>query len=551
MKNRFFSNLPVIGMLIIVLVGYYFIHNLVYIGESRYTQENWHNSSTIKFVNCWLEEGACNLKYLMFENPKSIEYDDIYERNAYISYPSGVVFPPFIAAKLTGKDEIHAVFVLKFLEYKYLVDVLLFCFLFYSFFSITLNIKKKIPISIASALLSLIWMFLPDNMFWLRNVFFSDQFIITLVLAFTILEIWSPLIENKKAAIRWIFYSFKFLLSIYGVLTDYYFLFVLFVSWLVKIVPLFKLKEHKYSVILKNSAIYVLPVIFGLGLYVWQISNDPNCWSKIMWKIEERTMGEIPSGRNLFLQIIMNFVKSYTAIGALSVSVFLAFLIKNLIYHIKHKVKIEPEYIPFYKIGIIICVPPILQIFTFMNHSSIHMFAMIKFGLPFMFSVFAFTYYNVTKYKPSLGKNGIFVGTILLSSVLIAIANLIIIYGPFKYYKSYKNEPVEYTLAHTIRDHYHYEDVYFSFTDSIPDNQPIELAISKKRMYRIDDLSDIYSLFPKLKSNANKLIVINNDVQNKSDCIRGKEDFIERNGILLYSKENYAVYNVNNLANTK
>jgi hypothetical protein len=497
-------------------------------------------------VNCWLEEGAVNLGFKMYENPKSIEFNTLYDREAYISYPPGVLFPPFIVAKIMGKKEIQSQFLLDFLEYWFLLDTLLVCLLFYAIFTVCLRLRNKNAVMLSSAALSIIWMCLPDNLFWLRNVFFADQCIITVVLLFLLLEIYTPLVEQKSKIIKYIFVCFKFLIVLYGVLTDYYFLFVIFVAWIVRIAPLFRLKQGKWRNIIEISLIYVLPVILGLGLFLWQISTVSGYYEWMKWKMDERTVGINSGGKSMFLLLVYQFVKSYTVIGSAFICLCVILLIYTIIKAIKHKTPIFDRSTPLQGIGTVICLPPIVQSLVLLNHSAIHLFTMTKFSFPFIFSILAFIYFLTGRYNKMRNKPGFLCGTLITSAFITALIVIFHIFGSFGYLKKDLLVPNSYELAHLIRDNYSYEDVYFSFTDSIPINPPEALAVSKKRVWKINDLSDIDRLFPHLDGNANCLIVINKASENKTSEIISEENAAVNCCVLRFNSDNYAVYQIDN-----
>ena len=59
-----------------------------------------------------------------------------------------------------------------------------------------------------------------------------------------------------------------------------------------------------------------------------------------------------------------------------------------------------------------------------------------------------------------------------------------------------------------MRDNTSYEHVCFSFSYSLPTNPPQELAVSRKKVYKIDNINELNTMFPNLNQQAIKIFVI-------------------------------------------
>jgi hypothetical protein len=103
--------------------------------------------------------------------------------------------------------------------------------------------------------------------------------------------------------------------------------------------------------------------------------------------------------------------------------------------------------------------------------------------------------------------------------------------------------PESFERENLIRANYNFNDVYISFTESIKANPPQNLAISKKLIYKIDDILEIYQKFPKLMSDARILLVV--DTKKPSHILEKEKNAI-RNADLLFSSDRYSVYLVHN-----
>jgi hypothetical protein len=544
-------------MFILVFMLYGMSYNMAFSGYEPQGKHIWLSGSTVKFVNNWLKEGPLNLHFMMLESPDSVEFNSIYEREPYISYPPGAIVPPYLLAKILHKSYIQVGFIKQFLKIKFFLDTLLVCFIFFSILTYNLKLKHIKWSAVTAAMLSFAWMLLPINLYYMRNVYFSDQCIITVVLFYILLEIYDGCFKKKSFPVKLLYFSLKFLVSLYGVLTDYYFLFVLFIAWLNKIVPMFRLRE-KICDIIAASLIYILPVFAGLSLFIFQISFVPEFETIIMEKIKFRTFTKYGEDDNLIL-ILKLFVNNYTIVGSLLVLSFIVTLIYTAFLRTKNKHTVE-AIIPssLKKATLLIYIPPCLQILCLQNHSG-HEFSMMKLALPFIFTIFLIIVAGLHKID---GKNMhllvnyennnkcssvripvLYSAMIFFSIVFVVIINLWLISNN-KYYTDRIGLPEDFEVEHLIRDNYRYDDVYFSFAYAIKIWPPQNLSISNKLIYKIDEASDINKLFPHLAKNARLLFVVSNDDHDKSNEIIEKEKHLINNLMPVFKSKNYTVYDI-------
>jgi len=547
-ENKIKECLAVLVMLLLVCCGYSVFYNNAFSGYEAQGTHIWLSASTVKFVNNWLKEGALKLNFIMYEYPDSIEFNNTAERGAYISYPPGTIFPPYILAKLLHKSEIQVGFIKQFLKMKFLLDTLLVCLIIYSIFRVTLRLSRYNMAIISSIVLSLSWMCLPINLYYLRNVYFADQCIITVVLFFILLEIYDEYF-SKEPLLKYLYLGFKFILSMYGVLTDWYFLFVLFVSWLVKIVPLIKSRDN-FKKFVFTSFVYVLSVLLGLGLFYVQIMRVPNYNSVILSKMINRIYAGNDWHGNKLLAIRNNFIDNYSFWGLLLVILLVYIFIKTIISKSSFGKNKE-----LFSISAIIYLPPALQVLVLQQHSAVHEFSMLKFALPV---IFAIVMLNVYIFRIKKMTNATIVIQIEndseLRNIKVQLLYLIIIVSSIlfsgilninKYnYPSRISIPVSYERENLIRSNYSFSDVYFSFTESIDANPPQYLAISKKLIYKIDSVPEIYEKFPNLKPDARILLMVKKGDLDKSQQTIENEQNIIKTAHVLFSSENYDVYEI-------
>jgi hypothetical protein len=542
-------------MVFFVFAGYTLFYNKAFSGYEARGAHIWLSGATVKFVNNWLAEGPVNLRFLMLEYPRSIELPGLTQRGAYISYPPGAMLPVYLAAKLLGKAEIQIGFIKKFLTLKFLLDTLLVCFVAYSVFRWTLRLKDRKMAAFVSIIFTLCWMCIPINLYYLRNAYFADQCVISVVMAFILLEIYDDYFSEKstKPLLRFTYTSLKFLVSLFGVLTDYYFLFVLFVSWLVKIIPLFRVKDPVKNII-RSSFVYVLPVLSGIGLFLLQLTTVPDFKNIIINKMMYRMFSNDDwRGGIKIIAIAKGFALTYSWVLvfiAMFASLFIFIFLKqrnNRTFIVNHH--------SLFGFMIILYVPPVLQVLVLQQHSAIHEFSLLKFAFPVLFSVVLLVFFvfhlkgafhacfllriengdSLHKIKISVFFSLITVALVLLSALLNADPD---------YYQSRMGKPVSYERENLIRANYEFNDVYFSFTESIDANPPQYLAISKKLVYKIDRLADINGRFPNLSNAARILLMVHKDDSLKPAHILETERDALKDASLLFSSDHYGVYGI-------
>jgi hypothetical protein len=555
-KNNTYEILTVLIMTVLVYTGYKYFCNTAFTGHEARGTHIWLSASTVKFVNNWLKEGPFNLHFLMLEYPDSIEFNNLSEREVYISYPPGAVIPPYILAKLLHKPEIQIGFIKQFLKIKFLLDVLLVCFIFYSVFRRILRRKNRKATATTAVILSICWMLMPINLYYLRNVYFSDQCVISVVLLFFLLEIYDSYFSAKtiKSPLRCVYFVFKFFISLFGVLTDYYFLFVLFISWLVKIVPLFKAK-YLLKNIISSSLVYVLPVLLGIGLFISQIMAVPNSKSIVINKMKYRMFSDSEwHGGNKIIAIAKSLAENYY-FGTMFVIAFIFMLVFLFAKNRNNKTFTE-KYRPLFDFALILYIPPVLQVLVLQQHSAVHEFSLLKFSFPIIASVV----WLVVLYLELKGmENARFVIQIendkrlhkikITAVYLLSIAGSVLlcsipaVYADY-YYEARKGEPVSYERENLIRANDDFNDVYFSFTESIEANPPQFLAVSRKLIHKIDNLANIGEMFPHLKPSARILLVVNKNNRDKPKNILENEQNAVKDGVLFVSSQNYDIYEI-------
>lgn len=514
--------------LLLLLLAITFIGTFSTIFRVHYDElqgtHSWLSGSTIKFVNNWLEETPQKLHFVNYESPDSIEFNETTERGPYISYPSGCTLFVYLVAKVFGKSAIDIGFLKHFQMMCFLLEILLFGLFVYRFLGRTgiESEKEKVFVSFTTATF---WSWLPTNVWYLANVYFADQCIILFVMAFLLLEYECYFCKKKSLSVSLNF--IKSLLILCGVLTDYYFWILAFVAFIIQIVLTVKSKKSIGQIII-NSLWYAIPVILALCFYAYQLFSVPNWKSILFAKFEQRAglvksdtgAGAYNTPKFIIKSLISNFIYAFGLKENLKV---LPLLLLVLYLFAKKADKSEKNSnficteIIFSKNGLIIIlgiISPIIQILLLKNHSAIHEFSQIKLGwifamLPIVVSLISMKSNNFERKITYLGKIKIsyFLNVFIISFLCIVFFTAVP-FSSWSFRKSRMAEYHDYHLAEILKNNTSFEHVCFSFSYEIPNNPPQELAISRKRVYKINSKEELESYFPNLNENAKKIFVI-------------------------------------------
>jgi hypothetical protein len=171
-----------------------------------------------------------------------------------------------------------------------------------------------------------------------------------------------------------------------------------------------------------------------------------------------------------------------------------------------------------------------------MNHSAVHEFSILKLGFPFVLGILLIAY-CFTSYKKK--STGYFFS---LTVLVIAIYVFYIQGNIHSYYENRLSSGDELSgFERIVEELNDYNHVFFSFTDSIPINPPMSIAITKKMVYKIDAVSDIKVKFPSLNPNAKVLILTNEGAVKDDRLLQNEQQALER-AELIKKTNQFAVY---------
>lgn len=523
MKEHFAANKSKISVILLFLfltmtfvVSFKTKFNVHY--DRLFGWHSWLSGSIIKFVNNWLIETPQKLCFVNYENPNSIEFNDLTEREPYISYPSGCTFFVYIFAKLLGRQTIDISFLKHLQMICFWLETLLLALFVYRFLK-NIGIKSETEKTITAFLTALFWSWIPTNVWYLANVFFSDQCVILFIMAFLYIEFESYCCKSNS--LNLILNLIKVLLILAGVLIDYYFWIFIFVAFVLKII--YSIKNKKTLVIIiRDSLWYVIPVFFAVSVFLCQIVSVSNWQNTLKATFLDRigaTQSECSTMKYIVTQLCKYFIDAFGLETNLKLLVLLLIILcfhsgntkasKDLITSLKESA--------FSTSGIILIlgtISPILQILFLKNHSAVHEFSETKLSwivamIPVIVSVI---YYKTHKDNGQLTLFSKINVSPFLKYFMISFLCIVFITGvPFsskEYKDKHEIEVYDYHLAEILRENTTYEHVCFSFSYFIPFNPPQELSVSQKRVYKIDTETEMNTMFPNLNQQALKLFII-------------------------------------------
>lgn len=449
-------------------------------------------------VNNWLIDGITHDKFVMHGDFPSIEFEKNKNRKLYLSYPPGAFVPLYLVAKIAGKEEISTGFVKRFVQFEYYLAILLLGLLFYICLMV-LKIQFRPLVIILPIILSSLWAFLPFNFYFMRNVYFADEAVVLLFIIFLIIEI---LLYSKQFE-KWVIplHIISAVVLIIGMLTEYLFFFIVFVTFCVRSITSFQNRPEKSILynLFSETWILIVSTIIAVSLFIIQLLRIPYGLRWLVVTFQLRT--DWSMNYDKIETLIHHFGNGFT-VFSIPILIFVTIFCVIFPFVRNHYSKEKQIIISWVSI---IVLSAVLHTVIFQQHSIVHEFSMLKYNLVFVFIIFSFLCWIYLSYKDSLGKVIKKHSAIILVSIALLIVlclpGLIIYNQTFYYVRTcqggYINDGglcrANIPVSKFIRDNTNYYDVIFS-----PDYEirydihfTNDLVISRKRIYKVLGLGDI------------------------------------------------------------
>ena len=504
----------------------------------------WCPAHTLITVNDWLEQGAMNLKFISYRSFASIELDTQLSRGPYITYPNGQFVIVWIFAKLFGFHEIGISFVKHFMLALFCLDSIIFASFVY-IFATKNNFGKKPELIFASVSTIILWFSLPINSWYLTNIAVSDQIVIFFVMIFLFCEYADRADIFSGKLIK----TIKSISIFLGVSTDYYFCFIAFFAFLFYFIS-DCIERKKFSKIIINSLWYIVPVFVAIFLYILEFTSVDKWLPILKFQFFYRT-GAIESewsGINVLRYIAGSFKFGFN--GLLWYGFFAILLFSAALFFIIKKARFKSIFCNAnYSIPLIILLASLTQISVFSNHSAMHEFSMVKCGLViilfFLVSpVLASKILPQLNYSVKVGSysfSPIFRNFVILLYIFILIIRIPV--STKKYYKV-RSVPEDFTAEKIIRENTDFYDVLFSFNYPITILPPQKLSVSKKLVYKIDNISEMETMFKNLNSEARKKFFIKKNEITPQQAAQIEQ--LRKISSVVYENEEYLLLRIEN-----
>lgn len=475
-----------------------------WIGNKTGNDHQILTAETLKFTQNWYREGPVTLKFAMLENPKSIEFPTLASRNPYTSYLPGAIIPIYIISKLQGNEPTPSLIMKYNLINHFLIAFFLSLIIFFFLRQIKIDYINSFLFSTLPIFLELL---LPAPLYWHQNVFFSDQAVILPFVLFIFLEVIRSAATDKKLKVINIF---QYFIMFYGVLTDWFFVFVVFTVYIKRIFEGEMFKGSILTFLKKSFTYWAIPLIVVL-LYIIQLFSLGTVRQTIdKLFLRSGTSADGINYTDIFYNRVLEFM--YSGYGEIiTLALFVSMLI-ILIYFVTFfilRIRVDKNIKKITAIIGILLVPCLIQLLIFKNHTIMHEFSVLKLSIPlttiplvlvpiFLFFIFMGPYDDkkyILRFKDHCMKfNYILFMVFLIAAALTSISILSEHNNYQKFFSTSSNNYEE--LGNSIQKNTQYNDIVFSpYLEIVGYSQygcsQIELAYSMKEVYRMSSLNDI------------------------------------------------------------
>lgn len=450
--------------------------------------DNYHEALTAfsaKIVNNWLIDGIVNDKFIMFDDFASVEFETNNNRRTYSSYPSGSLIPIYIIAKVIGVNEVSTGFIKHFVQFEYYLSIFILGLLFYICLKI-IDVKSRLLIIILPIILSSLWAFLPFNVYYMKNAYFVDQAVILLSIMFFLIEF---ALYNKKL-IKWKIplHMLSCIVLFAGILTDYYFFCIAFVACCFRIIIAFQDYPEKPLLykLFSNTWALIISAIIATALFIIQLLNVPDGFDLLALTFSIRAgSGEDFGGIKALINHFNNGFSVFSLPTLILVTIFCGIFI-----FIRNNYNQEKQMIVRWLS--IIVLSTVLHTIILREHSIVHEFSMIKYNLVFVFIIFAFICWIYISYMTNSAGGIKKYSSIALTFIVCLLPFCFLSlknYDQNFYKKRIWKE--DHSIAEFIRENTNYYDVVYSPDYEINCHPTQNLAISRKRIYKVLSLDEI------------------------------------------------------------
>ena len=467
----------------------------VYSGQNH----DWLTASTVMFTDNWFREGIWNLRFGMYEEPKSPELSTQISRDPYISYPPGSVLPVFAISLVSGHEPTAGLV----MGYDLLNQLLVTLVLSLTVFFFLSGLKVKPPLAAAFALVpAVLELLLPSPFYFFQNSFFSDQAVILPFALAVFLEVLHGEAAGRRQRVIGIIQGLVFF---YGTFTDWLFVFV-FAAFYIKRLLAREIHLRPGRRFLRESFGFAAGFLAGIAMFFIQLILM--MWSNLGWAYQyldhkyfvRSGIGSSDGFKGFmdyFRAIRRHVWKGYGRTGEILVllSILLMLVIGFYVAWAAIKKRKSKEVAKIAQLTFILIAPCILQMYIFLDHSAVHSFSALKLSLPIAVVPFVcfplFLAILVRDRVPRLPLSRT-LPFLAAAAVLLAVAYALAERGSYQLFFAPRNNAWYHDATVTLR-HDAPDDVVFSPDFEIPYHPPQPVALSMKRVYQVGSAEQIRS----------------------------------------------------------
>jgi hypothetical protein len=360
------------------------------------------------------------------------------------------------------------------------------------------------------------YLMLPSPLYWHQNVFFSDQAVMLYVALFVALEV-TIYHGSGRTRKKWLNPAQQ-LLMFMGVLTDWFFIPLVVIVWLKRLV--FGQLGNDRGRAMVETLRFVLPALLALGLFAIQLLiQGANLWRLYIARggfLEDDPYAERFVG--LFWRGHMQYAYGWEAIVALWFAL-ITVATAWLYYGIKriHRRRVDDAVSHIMAVAGMLILPCFLHAYLLRNHSAVHDFSTLKFAASLAVPVFVLlpvaAILFIRRVLFDLGSRIDVLSRLAVQrrfqGLLPVLMSIFLVWFAAGYvnsrhhlYRTYFPEPSSemVRIGEFINRHTSYRDVVFSDTYEVMENPPQRLAYTDKLVYKVESLDDILRRLEKISS---------------------------------------------------
>lgn len=486
-------------------------------GEPNNGHHQWLTASTMKFTRNWYRQGAWHLRFLMLENPASVEFPTLESRSIYCSYPPGCLLPIYAIARITHQEPAAGMIMTYNLANHFLIALLLALTVYLLLVRLSL---PPINAALFAAIPPLIELLMPAPLYWHQNVYFTDQAVILPFVLLVFLEVFREAEMPRKRRI--VLDILQGIVLFSGFFTDWFFVFVGVVLFAKRLLAgEIRLRPFSKAFLPRSLTFWAGPAL-ALGLFAWQLSAF-HLWGVLFDRFRLR------SSANLSLDGVPNYhvnffyefwrgghikhgygvVAIYLLWGSLLALVIIGILV---IVQLRRKIVLPPaEARLLFTIGMVL-LPCFIQIYCFRNHSYVHDFSALKFSIPLALVPLVLLPAWLLFRLRAIGRR---TEIMLAMNLLVLVLAVIYVLRTFHGYKD-QFFPTPAPLLNVVGHYFSqfgYNDVLISPDLEIPANPPQLLAYTMKRIYKVSGPADVQKISAAIAAPHRMVLVRLSDIR--------------------------------------